>query len=271
MFPTNSERLIGISDAFSAFVYGYPSSCPCANCTPNKSVTTLRYTRRHGPLYRPCLWALTECSPLDFRRSSIGAHSLLQSKHSQCKLPGVKNNNKKTVKTNFQESKNNKAQSKQTSRTQKNKAQSKQTSNSQKQQNTVKTNFQKSKEQSTVKTTSNSQKNKTKSSQNKLPQVKRTKQSKQTSTSQKSKAVKTSFRESEEQNSVNQRTKHRAKQEQILVVTVCVAVSGIFSQGNGMIPNGTLPGYGHGHNSDNNFNNIRQTVSSDNVLSMGKF
>ena len=28
MFPTNSERLIGISDAFSAFVYGYPSSCP---------------------------------------------------------------------------------------------------------------------------------------------------------------------------------------------------------------------------------------------------
>ena len=37
MFPTNSERLIGISDAFSAFVYGYPSSCPRARCTPNKS------------------------------------------------------------------------------------------------------------------------------------------------------------------------------------------------------------------------------------------
>ena len=35
MFPTNSERLIGISDAFSAFVYGYPSSCPRARCTPN--------------------------------------------------------------------------------------------------------------------------------------------------------------------------------------------------------------------------------------------
>ena len=51
MFPTNSERLIGISDAFSAFVYGYPSSCPRAQCTPNKSVTTLRYTRRHGPVY----------------------------------------------------------------------------------------------------------------------------------------------------------------------------------------------------------------------------
>ena len=48
-FPTNSERLIGISDAFSAFVYGYPSSCPRAHCTPSKSVPTLRYTRRHGP------------------------------------------------------------------------------------------------------------------------------------------------------------------------------------------------------------------------------
>ena len=51
MFPTNSEGLIGISDAFSAFVYGYPSSCPRAQCTPNKSVTTLRYARRHGPVY----------------------------------------------------------------------------------------------------------------------------------------------------------------------------------------------------------------------------
>ena len=50
-FPTNSERLIGVSGAFSAFVYGYPSSCPRAQCTPNKSVTTLRYTRRHGPVY----------------------------------------------------------------------------------------------------------------------------------------------------------------------------------------------------------------------------
>ena len=48
---TNSECLIGISDAFSAFVYGYPSSCPRAHCTPNKSVTTLRYTRRLGPVY----------------------------------------------------------------------------------------------------------------------------------------------------------------------------------------------------------------------------
>ena len=48
MFPTNSECLISISDAFSAFVYGYLSSCPRAQFTPNKSVTTLRYTRGHG-------------------------------------------------------------------------------------------------------------------------------------------------------------------------------------------------------------------------------
>ena len=32
----NSEHLISISDGFSAFVYGYPSSCPRAHCTPNK-------------------------------------------------------------------------------------------------------------------------------------------------------------------------------------------------------------------------------------------
>ena len=54
MFPTNSERLIGVSDACSAFVYGYPPSCPRAHCTPNKSVTTLRYTRRHGPVGHAC-------------------------------------------------------------------------------------------------------------------------------------------------------------------------------------------------------------------------
>ena len=51
MSPMNNERLIGVSDAFSAFVYGYLSSCPRAHCTPNKSVTTLRYTRRHVPIY----------------------------------------------------------------------------------------------------------------------------------------------------------------------------------------------------------------------------
>ena len=36
---------------FLPFVYGYPSSFPRAHCTPNKSVTTLRYTRGPGPVY----------------------------------------------------------------------------------------------------------------------------------------------------------------------------------------------------------------------------
>ena len=73
-FSASSECLIGISDAFSAFVYGCPSSSPRAHCTPNKSVPTLRYTRRHGPIHTgSCPKALTECSPLDFRRSSITA------------------------------------------------------------------------------------------------------------------------------------------------------------------------------------------------------
>ena len=73
-----SPRAVSVWSAFLMpflpFVYGYPSSCPRAHCTPNKSVPTLplRYTRRHGPTYTgPCPKALTECSPLDFRRSSI--------------------------------------------------------------------------------------------------------------------------------------------------------------------------------------------------------
>ena len=46
MFPTNSERLIGISEPF------LPFSSLRAHCTPNKSVPTLRYTRRHGLIYK---------------------------------------------------------------------------------------------------------------------------------------------------------------------------------------------------------------------------
>ena len=66
---------------FLPFVYGYPSSSPHAHCTPNKSVPTLRYTHRHGPIYTgPCLKALTECSPLDFRRSSIELVDLVRSR-----------------------------------------------------------------------------------------------------------------------------------------------------------------------------------------------
>ena len=68
MFPTSGEYLIGISDECCllftgirhlAHVLTVPPPPP-----PNKSVPTLRYTRRHER------HALTECSPLDFRSSS---------------------------------------------------------------------------------------------------------------------------------------------------------------------------------------------------------
>ena len=71
-----SKWALSVSSAFLMpflpFVCGYPSSSPCAHCTPNKSLPTLRYIRRHGHVYTgPCPKALTECSPLAFWRSSI--------------------------------------------------------------------------------------------------------------------------------------------------------------------------------------------------------
>ena len=50
-FPLSRECLIGILMPFLPFVYGYPSSSPRAHCTPNKSVPTLRYPRRHGQVH----------------------------------------------------------------------------------------------------------------------------------------------------------------------------------------------------------------------------
>ena len=83
-----SPRSVSVWSAFLMpflpFVYGYPSSSPRAHCTPNKSVPTLRYTRRHGPVYTgPCPKALTECSPLDFRRSSIAIVQLAANQRCQ--------------------------------------------------------------------------------------------------------------------------------------------------------------------------------------------
>ena len=73
---------------FLPFVYGYPSSSPRAHCTSNKSVPTQRghLLCRHGPIYTgPCPKALTECSPLDFRRSSIAGGLCMQRNiNSQC-------------------------------------------------------------------------------------------------------------------------------------------------------------------------------------------
>ena len=75
-FPASSDCLIGISDAFFAFCLRVSVIFPTCSLYPNKSVPTLRYTRRHGPVYTgPCPKALTECSPLDFRRSSIASYT----------------------------------------------------------------------------------------------------------------------------------------------------------------------------------------------------
>ena len=52
MFPTNSEWLVGISDAFSAFCLRVSVIFPTCSLYPNKRVPyTLRYTRRHGHIY----------------------------------------------------------------------------------------------------------------------------------------------------------------------------------------------------------------------------
>ena len=50
MFPTNSERLIRISEAFLSLFTGIRHLAHVLT-VPNKSVTILRYTRRHGPVY----------------------------------------------------------------------------------------------------------------------------------------------------------------------------------------------------------------------------
>ena len=87
-FPASSECLIGISDAFSAFCSRVSVILPTCSlyCTPNKSVPTLRYTRRHGPICTgPCPKALTECSPLDFRRSSICTGTFLARTRTEVK------------------------------------------------------------------------------------------------------------------------------------------------------------------------------------------
>ena len=80
-FPASCECLIGISDAFSAFCLRVSVIFPTCSLYPNKSVPTLRYTRRHGPrVTGPCPKALTECSPLDFRRSSIAVSTAVRSR-----------------------------------------------------------------------------------------------------------------------------------------------------------------------------------------------
>ena len=67
---------------FLPFVYGYPSSSPRAHCTPNTSVPTLRYTRRHGPIY--ACWHLPSAVPWisedHLLHASTAVHSLKKAK-----------------------------------------------------------------------------------------------------------------------------------------------------------------------------------------------
>ena len=65
-FPASSECLIGSSDAFSAFCLRVSRHLPHVLTVPPTKVSLLCAT---GPC--PKALSLTECSPLEFRRSSI--------------------------------------------------------------------------------------------------------------------------------------------------------------------------------------------------------
>ena len=69
MSPTNSECLIGISDAFSAFCLRVSVILPTCSLYPRQKRA---YSALH-PHTGPYPKAVTECSPPDFRRSSISA------------------------------------------------------------------------------------------------------------------------------------------------------------------------------------------------------
>ena len=72
-FPASSECLIGISDAFSTFCLRVSVILPTCPLYPQQKRA---YSALHQQAWTyvytgPCPKALTECSPLDFRRSSI--------------------------------------------------------------------------------------------------------------------------------------------------------------------------------------------------------
>ena len=74
ILPTNSERLISISDAFSAFCLLVSVTMPTGSLYPHqKRACSALPLQARTDIEKPCLWALTECRPLAFRRSSIRA------------------------------------------------------------------------------------------------------------------------------------------------------------------------------------------------------
>ena len=60
MFPTNSERLIGISDAFSAFVYGVSVILPTCSVYPQQKRD---YSALH-PQAWTCIYTVHACRHL---------------------------------------------------------------------------------------------------------------------------------------------------------------------------------------------------------------
>ena len=72
-FPASSECLIGISDAFSTFCLRVSVIFPTCSLYPQqKRAYSALHPQAWTCIYTgPCPKALTECSPLDFRRSSI--------------------------------------------------------------------------------------------------------------------------------------------------------------------------------------------------------
>ena len=72
-FHASSECLIGLSDAFSAFCLRVSVIFPTCSLYPQQKRA---YSALHAQAWTyiytgPCPKAVTECSPLDFRRSSI--------------------------------------------------------------------------------------------------------------------------------------------------------------------------------------------------------
>ena len=72
-FPTSSECLIGISDAFSAFCLWVSVIFPTCSLYPQqKRAYSALHPQAWTYIYTgPCSKAFTECSPLDFQRSFI--------------------------------------------------------------------------------------------------------------------------------------------------------------------------------------------------------
>ena len=70
-FPASSECLIGISDAFSAFCLRVSVILPTCSLYPQQKRAYSVLHPRTWTYTAPCSKALTEYSPLDFRRSFI--------------------------------------------------------------------------------------------------------------------------------------------------------------------------------------------------------